>query len=362
MLTRRDLLAAGAASLAAAFPWPALASAREGLAKLAAQRGILFGTATSTNQLADNSFVPHLLRDASILVPEYEMKRALIQPEPGRFDFSHMDSLVEFAGANGMAMRGHPLVWHKRNPDWLEGALLSSRKESLLTAYVQTLVSRYRGRMHSWDVVNEALALDGTTPMRGTVWLKAFGPEYIDLAFHTAREADPNALLVYNDWGCEAGASDAFRTRTLDFLESALARGVPIQAYGMQGHLSAFGPQVDQKKLADFIGHLKSMGLKLLVTELDVDDSGGPLDIAARDRAVADATRRFLDVAVDSPATLAVLTWGLSDRFLDPPGWRDVLKGYSPRTLPLDRDLNAKPMWDAIADALSRPRMRLSSD
>jgi endo-1,4-beta-xylanase len=119
----------------------------------------------------------------------------------------------------------------------------------------------------------------------------------------------------------------------------------------MQGHLSAFGTQVDQKKLAAFLGAVRQMGLKILVTEHDVDDSGGPSDIAARDRAVADASRRFLDVMLDNPATIAVVTWGLSDRFLDPPGWRDRLAGRYPRMLPLDRDYNRKPMWQAMAKA-----------
>jgi endo-1,4-beta-xylanase len=120
----------------------------------------------------------------------------------------------------------------------------------------------------------------------------------------------------------------------------------------MQGHLAAFGTPVDQKKLADFFVRLKTLGLKLLVTEHDVDDSGGPSDVALRDRAVADASRRFLDVVLDA-CPLAVLTWGLSDRFLDVPGVRAELAGYRPRMLPLDRDFRKKPMWQAIADAFT---------
>jgi len=128
---------------------------------------------------------------------------------------------------------------------------------------------------------------------------------------------------------------------------------VPIQALGVQGHLSAFGTQVDQKKLATFLESVRSMGLKILVTEHDVDDSGGPSDIAVRDAAVADASRRFLDVVLDNPAVDTVLTWGLSDRFVDPPGWRDRLAGRYPRPLPLDRDYARKPMWTAMAKAFA---------
>jgi endo-1,4-beta-xylanase len=224
---------------------------------------------------------------------------------------------------------------------------------------------RYRGQIHSWDVVNEALLPSGgrSDHLRETLWLKAFGPEYIDIAFHAARAADPNALLVYNDWGCEAGTaeSDRFRSATLDFLEQAKARRIPIDAYGMQGHLQAFGPAVEQRKLRDFLRDLKTLGLRILITEHDVDDSGGPSDVTARDRAVANASRRFLDVALDNSATAAVLTWGLSDRFLDPPGVGVSWTGYRPRMLPLDSNLARKPMWWTMAQTLGAAHLRLSS-
>jgi endo-1,4-beta-xylanase len=362
MLTRRAMLASSAACLAAtAAGRLQAATGLANLGALAEKRGILFGTATSTYQLHDPDFAPLLARQVRILVPEYEMKRGLIEERPGIYDFRATDALVDFARAQGMAFRGHPLVWHKRNPDWLDTALASSPKDSLLTGYIEALAGHYRGRMHSWDVVNEALALDGTDLYRETPWLKAFGPSYIDIAYHTARAADPQALLVYNDWGCEIAPNDAFRAKTLNFLEGALKRGVPIQAYGMQGHLAAFGHGVDQKKLASFLESVRAVGLRILITEHDVDDSGGTLDIATRDRAVADISRRFFDVVLDNPATIAVLTWGLSDRFLDPPGWRDSLRGYSPRMLPLDRNLQTKPMWDALEAAFAG-KLRLTSD
>jgi endo-1,4-beta-xylanase len=326
------------------------------LRSIARRSGILFGSATNTFELRDSAFVPAVTRDCAVLVPEYEMKRGVTEPQRGQYDFTAADALVGFAQAHGMAFRGHPLVWHKRNPDWLEEALLSSRDDALLTGYIRAVMARYRGRIASWDVLNEVIAPpDGRTDnLRNTVWLKRFGPSYIDIAYHTAREADPDAMLVYNDWGCEAGApeNDVFRAATLNFLESALKRGVPIDALGLQGHLGLSGPQVDQRKLRDFLAFVQSMGLRILVTEHDVDDTGGPSDAVARDRMVADASRRFLDVMLDNPATIALLTWGLSDRYLDAPNWRQRLAGYTPRMLPLDSDMRRKPMWNAIAQAL----------
>ncbi|HEY5339291.1 MAG TPA: endo-1,4-beta-xylanase [Rhizomicrobium sp.] len=358
MLTRRLLLAQMAASGAASSLRPSILGTTDGyLRNLAAARGILYGCAAATYELRDAAFAKILACESGILVAEYEMKRSDIETARGVYDFSASDALLAYAHANTMKFRGHTLVWYLKNPLWLEDALQAPNAERLLTDYISAVAGRYRGRMHSWDVVNEAIKpeygrADG---LRETIWLKRFGPSYIDIAFHAARAADPDALLVYNDYGFEMGApaNDRMRAATLNFLEAALARGVPIQALGVQGHVSAFETPVDQKKLGAFLAAVQAMGLKILVTEHDVDDSHGPLDIATRDNAVADASRRFLDVMLDNPATIAVLTWGLSDKFIDPPGWRDRLIGRFPRQLPYDSDYRRKPMWSAIARALS---------
>ena len=354
MLNRRDLLAriAGATALPDGL-LPGFARTSPGLRDIAANRGAIYGCAANTFELKQSDFVPVLARETAMLVAEYEMKRGVIEEQRGVFDFSAGDALLAFASTHNMSLRGHALVWHHRNPDWLEEAIAYPHGDALLTGYIAKVAGHYKGRLHSWDVVNEAIAPDDGRPdgLRDTLWLKRFGPEYIDLAFHAARNADSSAMLVYNDWGCELGApeNDRFRAVTLDFLESALARGVPIDALGLQGHLSAFGSQVDQIKLSRFLDGVHAMGLKILVTEHDVDDSGGPSDIATRDRAVADASQRFLDVMLRHSSTIAVLTWGLSDRYLDPPALRDRLKGRLPRALPLDSEFNRKPMWAAMA-------------
>lgn len=366
MLSRRSILKAlpltaivgPSAARAVALRPSIVEDGREGLRSLAARRGLVYGSAASTFQLRDLAFARALANEAGILVPEYEMKRGVIEPSRGKYDFSGCDALVQFAEAHAMRMRGHPLVWHKRNPGWLEEAVLDWRDSGLLTGYIASVVGHFRGRVRSWDVVNEAIAPgDGRKDcLRDSFWLKAFGPAYIDEAYHAARAADPDAQLVYNDWGCEAGAAenDRFRAATLTFLDGARARGVPIQALGLQGHLAAFGTPVDQNKLARFLSDVESLGLRILVTELDVDDTGGASRADERDRAVADACRRFLDVILANRATSAVLTWGLSDRFLDAPTWKQRLAGYTPRMLPLDSDLNRTPMWRALATSFEQ--------
>lgn len=252
MISRRHLLA-GAAS---ALTLPAEAQAAS-LRDLAAARGLVFGSAAATYELKDADFVAALTRDAAQLVPEYEMKRDVLQPQPGRYDFADMDRLFAFARNRGLSVRGHTLVWYYAHPPWLPPLLTSHRDEKLLTGHVQTVLKRYP--MASVDVVNEALAPPGeevrADGLRPSPWLDAFGPGYIDLAFHAARQADATVRLVYNDWGFEQGAAenDRFRARTLRLLDGLLKRRVPIDALGIQGHLSAFGNRVDQRKLAAFL-------------------------------------------------------------------------------------------------------------
>ncbi|HUO89984.1 MAG TPA: endo-1,4-beta-xylanase [Rhizomicrobium sp.] len=359
MMTRRAVLSTAAA---AALATPSPAEEAVALRTLAAARGLLFGAANNNYWLRDADFAAAFVRDCAILVPEYELKRDLTEPEQGRYDFTASDQLLAFARRHRLLFRGHPLVWYASNPPWLEAAVAAAVDESIFRDYVGAAVSHYRGRMHSWDVVNEAIEPKDGRPdgLRDTFWLRRFGPAYLDHAFQAAHDADPDALLVYNEFGLEEEGPtyDARRRAVLKLLEGLIARGVPVGALGLQGHLSAFGHAIDQRKLATFLGEVRGLGLRILVTEHDVDDSGGPVDAGARDAAVADMSRRFLDVALDNPSTAAVLTWGLSDRFLEYDGTRDRLLRGNPRSLPLDADMRPAPMYTAIARALTGARTR----
>jgi endo-1,4-beta-xylanase len=367
MLTRRAalgglaLLPVAAPAIAGLFR-PSLADDSPPLHALAASRGLFFGGANNNYWLGFDDFAAAYLRDCAMLVPEYELKRFLTEPEPGHYDFSATDALLAFSRKHGLRFRGHTLVWFAANPPWLEQAVLTAGDERIFTDYIQTAAGRYRGAMHSWDVVNEAIEpADGRADgLRDTCWLKRFGSSHIDTAYHAAREADPGALLVYNDYGLEqeGPVNDARRKATLALLEGMVARGVPVGALGLQGHINAFNRTLNQATLARFLSEVQQLGLRILVTEHDVDDSGGPIDYVSRDRAVADASRRLLDVVLDNTATLGVLTWGYSDRFLKPEGERNALLRGTPRMLPLDGEMAPTPMRAAIAQAFEDARKR----
>ena len=293
------------------------------------------------------------------------MKRDALEPQPGRYDFSALDHAFSLLPRrNRLSMRGHTLVWYYSNPPWLKPALEARRDERLMTDHIQTVLQRYP--MVSVDVVNEALQppyeaaarADGLRPSHVAGRLRARLYRSCLSCRARRRRRIPCWSITNGALSRAAPENDRFRATTLRFLDGLLKRGTPIDALGMQGHLSAFGNRVDQKKLARFLEEIRDRGLIVLVTELDVDDTGGPTAIAARDQGVADEARRFLDVVLDCPATRAVLTWSLSDRYVDPPDdWKLKLAGWRFRKTPYDASFRPKPLWGAIAQAFASRRI-----
>jgi endo-1,4-beta-xylanase len=237
---------------------------------------------------------------------------------------------------------------------WIQGAIATrAGAERTLVDHITTVVGHGKGRMHSWDVVNEAID-DGNPELRHTPWFNALGADYIDIAFRAAREADDRLLLSYNDYGIQhADAnSDRKRAAVLRLLEGMRRRNVPIDALGVQSHLGA-GLPFDEQKFRRFIGEVAGMGLKVFISELDVRDRDLPADQDPRDQAVAELTKRFLDAALDERAVKIVVTWGVSDRhsWLNENPQARRTDGRPVRGLPLDEQMARKPMWRAMAAA-----------
>jgi endo-1,4-beta-xylanase len=277
---------------------------------------------------------------------------------PRQFDFSAVDALVEFAASNKLLFRGHNLVWHNCLPDWYQEVVNSHNAEQILVNHVQTVVGRYAGKVHSWDVVNEAIEPkdNRSDRLRRTPWVEFLGPSYVDLAFRVAAAADPQAMLIYNDYGLEYDTPEheAKRDAVLTLLQQLKAQGTPVHGFGMQSHLYAHITRFNPEKLRRFLADVASLGLKILVTELDVVDRDLPADITVRDRIVASAYEDYLDVVLDEPAVIAVLTWGLSDRYTWLSESQPRSDGLPVRPLPLDENMNRKLAWNAIARAFDR--------
>lgn len=296
---------------------------------------------------------------AATVTLENALKPQVVQPAPGRFDFEPADRLVDAARAAGLRVHGHTLVWHRHAPEWLfldtrghpaEPAQVLER----LRNHITTVVQHFRGRVESWDVVNEALA-EGGYGLRDSPWLQALGPDYLIEAFRAAETADPEALLFYNDYDL---ASRAKREQVLALVERLRAAGVRIDGIGMQGHLSLDWPAIEQ--LEDSLRAFHAAGLVVRISELDVtvfprnattpnhDPYAGGLP---EDRQAALARRYaalFAGFVRHRDAIVSVTFWNTHDGR----SWLNH-HGPHPRTdhpLLFDRDRQPKPAFFAVIE------------
>lgn len=329
----------------------------------AAAKGLIYGAATVKRMLdSDREYARRFAQECGILVPDWQLKWRTVHPTPKSFDFTAADWLAEFARAHQMLFRGHTLVWHEDLPPWFQEQVNSQNAKQILLKHITTLVKHYAGKIHSWDVVNEAILPDDRQVhgLRNTPWLKLLGPDYIEIAFRAAAEADPQALLVYNDHRLDYDRRDDERRRTavLRLLERLKSRGVPIHALGMQAHLYAEETRFNSKKLRNFLQEIAGLGLKITITEMDVTDQKLPRDVGVRDRIIAGMYEDYLSVVLDEPATIAVLTWGLSDRYSWLTKYKPREDRASVRPLPLDAEYRRKLAWKAMARAFDNAPAR----
>jgi len=326
---------------------------RGGLHLRAQRKGLFYGAAVDQVSLRDPLLVPHVLAECGMLVPKDSFTWAIVHPRPDRFSFERAEIMLAFAGRHGLRVRGRSLLSHRANPDWLDQTLTSQNAEKLLTTHIRDVVGRFRRRVGEWDVVDEAIAPE-EGGLRRSAWFRALGPRYIDLAFHACAAADPHAGLVLNESGLEYATPEQERRRgaMLTLLADLRARGVPVQALGLQAHLTAAEYRLDQKVLANFCRDVAGLGLQIVITEMDIRDNDLPADVATRDHAIAAHGRAFLEAMLPDPALAGIVTWGLSDRrqWLDETMPR--IDQLPQRPLPLDAEMRRKPLWYAMAAAL----------
>lgn len=372
------MLMAGAAPLIGAKPRDPAAESQATLAAAAAHNRRFYGSAVQNHELqSEQDLREAVLRECSQLVPEFEMNWNQIEPQYGRLSFDTMDSLAAFAHDNGKQLRGHTLIWHLGTPDWAIAMLRERPDWNLIARYFGSVMPRYGDVIHQWEVVNEAIEPGARSDgLRQSVFLTAFGPDYINRAFVQARTFAPHAQLFINEYGLEYDIPEQRQRRyfLLKLLERLKNAGVPIDGLGLQGHLDLGSGSVSQPAIAAFLREVVGMKLAIIVTELDVKESNYVAPVQERDRLVADEVRRYLEVVLSFPNVLGVTTWGLSDRH----SWLEVTAqdyarfpgawthGDGPglnRGLPFDSAMQPKPMYYALRDALwsGRPRRVRSS-
>lgn len=349
------LLLSPAASLpVTGAPGAAVPQPCASLGLLASQRQWYWGTSVDRPWLDDAATVQLVRTHARLVVPENALKWEVVNPSPGVRRLDDFDAIVARFAPSGTRVRGHPLVWHEQLPGWVTAAAADTRAQ-LLRNHIVWLVGTYRGRIHSWDVVNEPLAADGQG-LRPTLWLQALGPNYIADALRWARAADPYVQLVINEYGLEGDdpVSVLKRQSLLQLVGDLRRQGVPLDAIGLQAHLraSAVGPTF--ATLPAFLAELRRLDLQVVITELDVNDHDLLGSAAERDSRIAQLYRDFLTVLLAEPAVEGVVQWGLTDRY----SWLNQREprhdGTPQRPLPFDQDLRPKPAFEAICNALRR--------
>jgi endo-1,4-beta-xylanase len=329
----------------------------------ATAHNLLVGAAVDVNLLtSDPVYALVLTEQYNMVVAEREMKWKTLRPAPDRFSFTLADTLVAFAKRHKMKIRGHNFVWHEALPDWFSTTVTKDNARKFLVDHIMTVGRRYQGRMHSWDVVNEAvLPKDGRADgLRNSPWMQLLGPEYLDIAFHTARIADPYARLTYNEYGVEYDNDEDAERRavTLQLLRRLKDSGVPLDAVGIQSHIKAGSPYSIGKGVRDFMTAVRRMGLDIYITELDVNEDDLPYDdIAQRDKAIGETYRQYLSVVLEEPAVKSVLTWGVSDLHTwlnNGPTHKKKQPNRPQRSLPLDASFSPKEAFFAMRDCFDR--------
>jgi endo-1,4-beta-xylanase len=367
MITRRSFLtqsALAACSLAVPLPAEPSITGSQSLKAHARKRGLLAGCAVGAANLRDEAFTRVLAKQYSLVVPENALKFGPLRPTPTSYNFADADALVQFAHEHKMKVRGHNFVWHEQLPTWFASTVTKDNAKQVMTDHIRTVAGRYKGKMQSWDVVNEAVHPPDGRPdgLRKSPWLELIGPEYLEFAYRTAHQADPHARLTYNEYGIEneSDADQAKRAATIDLLKRLKAAGAPLHALGIQSHISAGNGQTWGKGLRDLISQAQSLGLDVYLTELDVNDDALPgasdsaADTAARDKSVAEVYRDYLSVALENTAVKSVLTWGVTDKSTWLNGiksHREKLPNRPQRPLPFDPDYQPAPAFFAMRDA-----------
>ncbi len=300
--------------------------------------------------------------------PENALKWAIIHPQPDKYDFDLADKYVAFGQKHHMFIVGHNLVWHNQVPAWVfrddKGNLLG--RDALLARmrdHIHTVVGRYKGKIQSWDVVNEALNEDGT--LRQSLWQKIIGDDYIEKAFQYAHEADPQAQLTYNDYNLD---NEAKRKGAIALVSKLRADGVRIDCVGMQDHDGLSWPTVEHEDAA--ISAFAALGLKVAISELDVNvlpNAGhqptadvtlkieqnaalNPYVNGLPDSVQQDLAKRYADLfrvyVKHRDAVQRVTFWGVADGDSWLNNW--PVRGRTNYPLLFDRNGKTKPAFDAV--------------
>ncbi|MDX3067330.1 MULTISPECIES: endo-1,4-beta-xylanase [Streptomyces] len=324
-----SLVMAGVLAMAGVISLAGPAEAVGTLGDAAAAKGRYFGTAVAANHLGEAQYASTLDAQFDSVTPENEMKWDAIEGTRDSFNFASADRIVDHAQSRGMKVRGHTLVWHSQLPGWV-GGLGTADLRTAMNNHITQVMTHYKGKIDSWDVVNEAYQDGSSGARRSSPFQDKLGSGFIEEAFRTARTVDAGAKLCYNDYNTDGqnAKSNAVYAMVKDFKQ----RGVPIDCVGFQSHFNSNSPvpsdyRANLQRFAD-------LGVDVQITELDIEGSGSAQ--AASYAAVVNAC-----LAVSRCTGITV--WGVTDKY----SWRS-----SGTPLLFDGNYSRKPAYDAVLAAL----------
>uniref|UniRef100_A0A7S1TDM9 endo-1,4-beta-xylanase n=1 Tax=Compsopogon caeruleus TaxID=31354 RepID=A0A7S1TDM9_9RHOD len=332
-----------------------------GLRDAARRHNLAIGCAIGYDMLQKETSMSVVEGEFGVVVFENEMKLGSYfipsteHPGQGKFDWHRLDALVEYACGRGLAIRGHTLVWHQGQPDLSRWELDYCGWEQFLVSYITAVVTRYRGRIQHYDVVNEALTDDGKhRGFRDSFWFQRLGPDYVQIAFRAARAADPYAKLYYNDYSVEVTGPKS--DMVFSFLLDLRKRGVPVDGIGFQTHLAEFPFGQEQLYTKNF-HRWRSAGFEMSITEMDVPLAGNPgPGFRTTEETRAAIYRQFVEWAIEYEFA-GFLVWGLDDGG----SWINYHQHIFPGgkdPLLFDKDLRKKASYHAVMEALSQTKSR----
>lgn len=259
--------------------------------KDAFKKDFLIGTALNNSQIDEKDAAVNDLikKQFNAATPENIMKSALIHPKWDTYDFTMADKLVEYGKKNNIKINGHTLIWHSQLPNFIRGIKSSDSIRTFFSDHIKTVAGRYKGKVYSWDVVNEALNEDGT--LRNSVFLKHLGEGYLADAFKLAQEASPKTELYYNDYNNEQPAK---RAGCIKLIKKIQESGARIDGVGIQGHWHV--GKIPLKDIEESILEYSALGLKVMFTELDIE-------VLKRDFQGADVGQRMANSPEMNPYT-----------------------------------------------------------
>jgi endo-1,4-beta-xylanase len=333
--------------------------------KNAYTKDFYIGTALDTSQIDEsNAMVTALIsKEFNSITPENIMKSMFIHPEKNKFDFKMTDKYVAFGEKNNMFIHGHTLIWHSQLAPWMAQIKDSTTMSDAMTNHISTIVGKYKGRINSWDVVNEALNEDGT--LRKSVFLDSYGKEFLTLAFKLAAKADPKTDLYYNDYNL---CNSVKRKGAVDLIKNLQKNGAKIDGVGEQGHWKLTTPTLDEieQTILDF----SALGIKVAFTELDITVLPNPWDVVGADvnqkaeasekmnpypKALPDSIKNQLAARYEAIFKLfikhqdkisRVTFWGVNDGQSWLNDW--PIKGRSNYPLLFDREFKAKKAYYSV--------------